>query len=224
MKFTISLILFTIIAVIMMAIFNIPLWILFVLVIAISLGRTAYVMHILYRCQDVKKIERFLTSSMKNPLYNYTLSLKNSSADIQRRAIDNLLATYKSPIMQATHRANRAMLDHQYPVAKQFAEQIPNDVMRNYQLALIDATQGQEKAQQYVLAKPWMTSLVAAVFHYKKGQLAEYEVQKNNALQQSGGIQYFTNYYFFEHIREKVKTPKANKNKSKNKKSELVHN
>ena len=120
--------------------------------------------------------------------------------------------------MQATHQANRAMLDHQYPVAKQFAEQIPNDVMRNYHLALIDATQGQEKAQHYVLAKPWMTSLIAAVFHYKKGQLDEYELQKKNTLQQSRGIQYFTNYYFFEHINDKVKASKA-----KNKKTQLVH-
>ena len=220
MNFTVSLVLFTIIAGIVGVIFKIPLWILIALVITISLGRTAYVIHILYRCQDVTKIERFLKSSMKNPLYNYTLSLKNSSVDIQRRAIDNILATYKSPIVQATHRANRAMLDHQYPVAKQFAEQIPNDLMRNYNLALIDATQGQAKAQHYVLAKPWMTSLIAAVFHYKKGQLDEYEVQKNNTLQQSGGIQYFTNYYFFEHIHEKVKTPKA----TKNKKAQLVHN
>lgn len=219
MKFTVSLILFTIIAVIMMGIFNIPLWIVFVLVIAISLGRTAYVMHILYRSRDVKKIERFLTSSMKNPLYNYTLSLKNSSTNIQRQAIDNILATYKSPIMQATHRANRAMLDHQYPVAKQFAEQIPNDLLRNYHLALIEATQGQATAQHYVLAKPWMASLIAAVFHYKKGQLNEYELQKNNTLQQSRGIQYFTNYYFFEHINEKVKAPKEKK-----KKAHLVHN
>ena len=220
MNFTVSLILFTIIAGIMMVIFNIPFWILIVLVIAISLGRTAYVIHILYRCQDVAKIERFLKSTMKNPLYNYTLSLKSSSVDIQRRAIDNILATYKSPIMQATHRANRAMLDHQYPVAKQFAEQIPNDLLRNYHLALIDATQGQAKAQHYVLAKPWMTSLIAAVFHYKKGQLDEYEIQKKNALQQSRGIQYFTNYYFFEHINDKVKVPKANKKK----KTHLVHN
>ena len=219
MKFTVSLILFTIIAGIMMVIFNIALWILFVLVIAISLGRTAYIIHILYRSQDVKIIERFLTSSMKNPLYNYTLSLKSSSVDIQRQAIDNILATYKSPIMQATHRANRAMLDYQYPVAKQFAEQIPNDLMRNYHLALIDATQGQEKAQHCVLAKPWMTSLITAVFHYKKGQLDEYEIQKKNALQQSRGIQYFTNYYFFEHINDKVKVPKANKKK----KTQLVH-
>ena len=220
MNFTVSLVLFTIIAGIMMVIFNIPFWILIVLVITSSLGRTVYVIHILYRCQDVAKIERFLKSTMKNPLYNYTLSLKSSSVDIQRRAIDNILATYKSPIMQATHRANRAMLDHQYPVAKQFAEQIPNDVMRNYHLALIDATQGQAKAQHYVLAKPWMTSLIAAVFHYKKGQLDEYEIQKKNTLQQSRGIQYFTNYYFFEHINEKVKAPKANKKK----KTQLVYN
>ncbi len=219
MNFTVSLILFTIIAGMMMVIFNIPFLILVVLVITISLGRTAYVINILYRCQDVTKIERFLKSSMKNPLYNYTLSLKSSSVDIQRQAIDNILATYKSPIMQATHRANRAMLDYQYPVAKQFAEQIPNDLMRNYHLALIDATQGQAKAQNYVFAKPWMTSLIAAVFHYKKGQLDEYEIQKKNALQQSRGIQYFTNYYFFEHINEKVKVPKANKKK----KTQLVH-
>lgn len=220
MNFTVSLVLFTIIAGIIMFIFKIPFWILIALVITISLIRTAYVLHILYRSQDVAKIERFLKSTMKNPLYNYTLSLKNSSADIQRQAIDHILATYKSPIMQATHRVNRAMLDHQYPVAKQFAEQIPNDLMRNYHLALIEATQGQANAQNYILAKPWMTSLIAAVFHYKKGQLDEYEIQKKNALLQSRGIQYFTNYYFFEHIDEKVKTTKANKNK----KTKLVQN
>lgn len=220
MNFTVSLVLFTIIAGIIMFIFKIPFLILIVLFITISLARTAYVIHILYRSQNLAKIERFLKSTMKNPLYNYTLSLKNSSLDIQRQAIDHILATYKSPIMQATHRVNRAMLDHQYPAAKQFAEQIPNDLMRNYHLALIEATQGQANAQNYILAKPWMNSLIAAVFHYKKGQLDEYEIQKKNALHQSRGIQYFTNYYFFEHIHEKVKTTKANKNK----KTKLVQN
>ena len=76
MNFTVSLVLFTIIAGIIMFIFKIPFWILIALVITISLIRTAYVLHILYRSQDVAKIERFLKSTMKNPLYNYTLSLK----------------------------------------------------------------------------------------------------------------------------------------------------
>ncbi|MFF5995438.1 hypothetical protein AAGS61_11930 [Lysinibacillus sp. KU-BSD001] len=211
MSYTISLILFAIIAGIVAVIFKIPFWILVVTIISISLLRAGYVMYILYRSQNVQKIERFLQSSIKNPLYNYTLSLKESSPAIQKQAIDHILATYKSPIMQGTYRANRAMMDHNYSAAKDFAAQIPNDMMRNYSLALIDATQGNAKAENYILAKPWMTSLIAAVLQYKKGQMDEYEQYKIQALQYSRGIQYFTNYYYFERIHENVKTSKANK-------------
>ena len=49
-----------------------------------------------------------------------------------------------------------------------------------------------------------MKSLIEAIVSYREGDLKNYELHKNASLEQTSGIQYFSNYYFFERIQEYV--------------------
>ena len=213
MSFTIFFLLLTIILGIITVLLGLPFWLFVAAVIGVSLARTFHVIHILYRSKDVERIGRFLQSSAKNPLYHYTLSLKSGSKKSQLQAIDLILGAYRSPLIQGMYRSSRALLEHDYLKAKDFASQIPDESMRSYNLALIAAVRGEEMADNYILQKPWMSSIIAATRCYKKGDMSEFERHKQEALSTSRGIQYFSNFYYLERIHENIKVSKHKKRK-----------
>lgn len=205
MVYFISLILFAIIAGIASAIFKIPLWVIIAIIGVIAIGRLGYMLYMTYRSKDLVKLERFLASSLRNPLNQYILTQKDGDVKTQMAAIDTLLARYSSPVVQGTYKASRAMLVKDYKAAREAAATIPNMAMKDYSLALIEATIGKKnQTAQYSLAKPWMKSLIEAIVSYREGDLKNYELHKNTSLEQTSGIQYFSNYYFFKRIQEYV--------------------
>ena len=205
MVYFISLILFAILAGIASAIFQIPFWVIIAIIVIIALSRLGYMLYMTYRSKNLLKLERFLATSMRNPLNQYILTQKDGDVKTQMAAIDALLARYSSPVVQGTYKASRAMLVKDYKTAREAAATIPNIAMKNYSLALIEATIGKKNhSAQYTLAKPWMKSLIEAIVSYREGDLKNYELHKNVSLNQTSGIQYFSNYYFFERIQEYV--------------------
>ncbi|MGM9950643.1 MAG: hypothetical protein ACI33P_10975 [Lysinibacillus sp.] len=213
MGFTIFILLFAMILGIITVLLKLPLWLFVAAVIGLSLARAFQVIHVLYRSQDVERIARFLQSSAKNPLYHYTLSLKSGSRQAQLQAIDLVLGAYRSPLIQGMYRSSRAMLEHDYSAAKGFASQIPDEAMRSYTLALVAAAQGEKAAGSYILQKPWMSSIIAATQFYKNGDMTEFERHKQEALANSRGIQYFSNFYYLERIHENIKVSERKKRK-----------
>ena len=213
MNFTRFILLFAIISGIITVLLGLPFWLFVAAVIGVSLARTFHVIHILYRSRDVEKIGRFLQSSAKNPLYHYTLSLKSGSKQAQLQAIDLVLGAYKSPLIQGMYRSSRAMLEHDYSAAKDSASRIPDDSMRSYTLALVAAAKGEETTGNFMLQKPWMSSIIAATRSYKQGDMTEFERHKQEALANSSGIQHFSNFYYLERIHENIKVSKRKKQK-----------
>ena len=205
MVYFVSLILFSILAGIVAGIFQIPFGVIASLIIIIAIGRLGYILYMTYRSKNLVKVERFLASSIRNPLNQYILTQKDGDVKTQMAAIDALLARYSSPVVQGTYKASRAMLIKDYKTAREAAATIPNIAMKNYSLALIEATVGKKNnIAEYTLAKPWMKSLIEAIVSYREGDLKNYELHKNTSLEQTSGIQYFSNYYFFERIQEYV--------------------
>ena len=205
MVYFVSLILFSILAGIVAGIFQIPFGVIASLIIIIAIGRLGYILYMTYRSKNLVKVERFLASSIRNPLNQYILTQKDGDVKTQMAAIDALLARYSSPVVQGTYKASRAMLIKDYKTAREAAATIPNIAMKNYSLALIEATIGKKNhSAQYTLAKPWMKSLIEAIVSYREGDLKNYELHKNVSLNQTAGIQYFSNYYFFERIQQYV--------------------
>ena len=206
MVYFISLILFAILAGVVSAIFKIPFWVIVIIIGIITTGRLVYTFYMTYRCKDLMKLERFLASSIRNPLNQYILTQKEGDVNTQMAAIDSLLARYSSPVVQGTYKASRAMLLKDYKTAREAAATIPNMAMKNYSLVLIEVMIGKKNnIAGYTLAKPWMKSLIEAIVSYREGDLQNYEIHKNASLSQTAGIQYFSNYYFFERIVEYVK-------------------
>ena len=205
MVYFVSLILFSILAGIVAGIFQIPFGFIATLIIIIAISRLGYILYMTYRSKNLVKLERFLASSMRNPLNQYILTQKDGDVKTQMAAIDTLLARYSSPVVQGTYKASRAMLVKDYKTAHEAAATIPNIAMKNYSLALIEATIGKKHhIAGYTLAKPWMKSAIEAIVSYREGDLTNYELHKNASLDQTSGIQYFANYYFFERIQEYV--------------------
>lgn len=206
MVYFISLFLFAILAGVASVIFKIPFWVIIIIIVMITTGRLMYTLYMTYRSKDLMKLERFIVASMRNPLNQYMLTQKDGDIKTQMAAIDTLLARYSSPVVQGTYKASRAMLVKDYNIAREAAATIPNIAMKNYSLALIEAMIGKKNhIAGYTLAKPWMKSLIEAIVSYREGDLQNYELHKNASLSQTSGIQYFSNYYFFERIGEYVK-------------------
>lgn len=205
MVYTISILLFALLAGVAAAIFKIPFWMIVVLIVAISFGRLGYTFYMTYKSKDLDKLEKFLGAS-RNPLNQYILTHKDGDTEKRLAAIEHLLARYSSPVVQGTYKADRAMLKRQYTEARQAAATIPNVAMKNYSLALIEAIMGKKSAtSQYAIAKPWMKSMIAAILSYRTGDQHAYAKHKEEVLATSAGIQYFSNYYFLERIAEFVK-------------------
>lgn len=205
MVYFVSLFLFALLAGIASAIFQIPFSVVVVIIVIISFSRLGYMLYMTYRSKNLVKLERFLASSMRNPLNQYMLTQKDGDITAQMAAIDALLAKYSSPVVQGTYKAGRAMLVKDYKAARDAAAIIPNIAMKNYSLALIEAMIGKKSnIAEYPLAKPWMKSLMEAIVSYREGDLQNYELHKNASLDQTSGIQYFSNYYFFERIQEYI--------------------
>lgn len=203
MTYTMGLMIFAIIAGIIMGIFNIPFWILVVTILSLGLIRLIYIFYVLYYVQNIKRVQSYLTSIKRHTLYAYALTLPKGTKSEQIQAIDKILAKYKSPLMQATYRTNRALLNKDYEEAKKAVEPIQDKPLGQFSLALIYALQeDKEHAHSFNLAKPWMKPLIEAVLSYKEGHINDFERCRDVALQHSRGIQYYSNYYFFERIDE----------------------
>jgi len=158
-----------------------------------------------YKSKNLDKLEKFLLAS-RNPLNQYIYTHKDGDIETRLAAIDVLLARYPSPVVQGTYKADRAALKRQYTEARDAAATIPNVAMKNYSLALVEACLGRKSASsQYTLAKPWMQSMIAAIVSYRTGDQKAYLKHKEETLETCAGIQYFSNYYFFERIQEYIK-------------------
>ena len=110
MVYFISLILFAILAGIASAIFKIPFWVIIAIIVIIALSRLGYMLYMTCGDETFVKLERFLATSMRNPLNQYILTQKKTETSKQMTAIDALLARYSSPVVQGTYKASRAML------------------------------------------------------------------------------------------------------------------
>ncbi|WP_332645223.1 hypothetical protein [Lysinibacillus sp. 54212] len=203
MTYTIGIIIFSVIAGILMAVFSIPFWFFVVTILIIGLIRLAYIFFILYYIQNPKLIQGYLKSNKRHTLYAYALTLPNGSKSEQIQAIDKILAKYPSPLMQATYGANRAILQMDFEAAKKAIEPIKDQPLGQYTLALIQAFQGnQNDANSFRLSKKWMKPLIEAVLAFQDGDRIRYEEFREEALKHARGIQHYTIYHFFLRIGE----------------------
>lgn len=206
MSYIIAFIFIAILVGVVSMLFNIPLWLLIVLVIVIFGGRMLSVLNVTYRSKNLEKIEAHLASTKNNQLNQYILAQKEGTHAEQTEALDQVLLRYTAPLVQGTYKATRAMLHKDTKGALEAAATIPNVLMKNFALAQIEACIGKRTvAGSYQLAKPWMRSMIAAIISYRDGDMLAFKRQKEAALNESAGIQYFSNYYFFERIGEYVK-------------------
>ena len=205
MVYTLAIIVGLGMAFILQFVFNIPFmttFISFVLVFALYAG---YNLYMTYKSKNLASLARFLEKSA-NTLNYFFFTQKEGSVEEQQKALQDVLLSYPSKIVQGQYKAYSAMLDKNYQQALTHAESIPNAAMRNESVALVEATIGKKSAaEQMILGRPAFKHFILAITAYRAKDMKAFENHKQQCLDKSSGAQYFSNYYFLERIAQYVK-------------------
>lgn len=192
-------------AVILQFIFNIPFAITLAVAAVILIVRAIYNIYMTYKCKDLSRLEKFLQKS-PNTLNYFFFTQKNGTIDEQTAALDDVLKSYSSPIVQGQYKAYQAILTRNYQQAVVHAKAIPNTVMRNETLAFVEATCGKRSAaEQLAIGKPWFKAFIFAIIAYRAKDMTAFEKYKQQCLDNCAGAQYFSNTYFLARLHEYVK-------------------
>lgn len=185
---------------IIVAMFNLPFWIAIAIIIIISVVNLGYILHIMYRSQNMDTVSKYLMKNQKNPIFAYTYAMAKGSSIEINEALAAVLAKYKSPYIQTVYKMNYAIWHADYEQARLEAMSIKDKPLGQYGMALIYSLQGdQEKTNTITLKRNWQKLCIDAILAYKE-QSSDYEEKKQLALKASKGIQLFLNYYFFDRL------------------------
>ena len=131
---------------------------------------------------------------------------KEGTFEEQQKALNDVLLSYPSKIVQGQYKAYSAMLEKNHKQALMHAESIPSPAMRNESVALVEAVLGKKSAaEQMILGRTAYKHFILAITAYRAKDMKSFEQHKHECLARCSGAQYFTNYYFFERIAEYVK-------------------
>ena len=126
--------------------------------------------------------------------------------------LEKVVAKYKQSTYQASFGAQLYLLQSNVNAAKQMVEPAKNSAIGQYTLALIDAVTGfEEQALSYKVEKEWMQHSVLANIAYAKGDVATLEKEAALAVEQTKGVQRYSNYYTFKRMIDKAKNNEQEK-------------
>lgn len=183
--------------------FDLPLWVLFSVIIVLSLLRLLYMFYILYKTKNRSLIYKFVKANRNNPVYGYAYSLTTLDTGQITVEIDRILKKYKQPKMQALYKTSKALLNEDYDLAKKEIISLEKDVFGQLSLAQIAAMENnREEAKQYKLPDAWMNAFIEAIFALHEKDLTKFEEQSTIVLDESNGLQHFSNFYLLEKMKQ----------------------
>ena len=205
MMYILAIVVALVMAFILQFIFNIPFALTVAILALLFTIRAVYNFYMTYKCKDLHKLEKYLDKS-PNTLNYYFFTQKSGNVEQQKIALDDVLKSYSSAIVQGQYKAQQAILDKNYQQAITQAKSIPNTVMRNETLAFVEATVGKRSAaEQLAIGKPWFKHFIFAIVAYRGKDTKAFDSHKQQCLKNCAGAQYFSNYYFLERLGEYVK-------------------
>lgn len=183
-----------------------PLWIALALFVVIAGMDILRMLYVVYFSRNLKQVTKFVDQQQNNPMFIFMQRLRKGTDEELLAAIDEILAKYKQPQVQAVYGANRAMMQGDFLEARHWAEPIASSEIGQYTMALIEAMQGKrEEAGRYSFQKDWMKASIEAnlAFVEKDRKTFDREVQKS--IDNAKGIQYYTNTYVFKRMKDEWK-------------------
>lgn len=183
-----------------------PIWVVFVIIILFSVLRFYRMYNIVYKSKNIEQMAKFFQANKRNPLYGYTASLQSMDNATIKAASERILAKYKQPELQAIHKTNIAILEKDYAKAQREIQPIAGTGQGQITLAQIHALRNKPlEIQKLSFDEPWAKAMVAAILALHKKDLTTFEEQRKIALDNSTGMQHFSNYYALEKLKKEMR-------------------
>lgn len=186
-------------------IFELSNWVFVVVILVYVAIIIGYYSYLLLKSKNLSKIQKFVAKNKKNPIYRYMLlNSRDASAEEKIAALEEVLSKYKKPNFQATYGVMLNILKEDYDEAENCAKPLLGTEEGDYNLELIRVLKGDLQAPSRTFKKQWMNDSIKANIAYMQKDLPKFDEYVERSLSNTGGLQYFNNYYSFKQLRLKL--------------------
>jgi len=154
-----------------------------------------------YLSNNLKSIEKFLEANNKKPLFAYPLAMAKGNRVEVEESLRAILAKHKQPYMQNVYQTILALHHNDIDEAEKYAQQVDGEPLKSYYAAYIAAKKGdfvEAARHEENLSLEWMRHALHALYAHEKGQHEEFEVESNQAIAESRGIQKYILVHSFK--------------------------
>ncbi len=185
-----------------MLFYELPFWLIFITVMVFYLLiQLAPQLYVVYGSNNLTRIEKHLIRNRKNPVFALPLALKNGDKEEIRKAIETILARYKSPYMQQVYKTILAIFERNVAGAEAHAKQIQKEPLRSYYIAYVEVLKGNYEEARNIkdsqLKSAWMQHAIEALIAKEQGNHTLYEEEAEKSIFHARGVQKFSLYYSF---------------------------
>lgn len=166
------------------------------IIVGITLLNIGFYLYVMLQSQNIKLINYLLSTNIKEPAYAYIVALKNENIDEAITQLKKAVRKYKNTTHENSYAFILAILNEDFDAARNYALAMENEGIRTYNLALLDAYEGNgEQHLDTVFSKPWMSAAIKTTHYFTQQSSELYERYKLETLQLSKGIQHAANLY-----------------------------
>ena len=178
------------------------------LVIAIIIGLTfiniGFLLYVAILSQNINLINYVLKRNKKEPTYAYILALKNEDIKEAKIQLNKAISKHKNTAHENTFAFILDLFNEDFDAARNHALAMKDEGIRTYNLALLDAYDGNgEQHLDTVFSKPWMSAGLKMTHYFTQGNRDFYEKYKTETIQLSKGIQHAANLYSIQYNEKK---------------------
>lgn len=182
-----------------------PVWVAYVILAVIAVIELQNMLYAAYFSKNLTKLTKYVEKNKKNPVYKYTDLMREGTDEQLIEAINLILKKYKQPKIQAIYGANAAILQKDFEAARCKVKPVANTELGQYTMALIEAMTGKrEEAMKFHLKKDWMNASIEANLAYTEQDYETFNRQADRAIDEAAGMQYYSNYYVFKRMKDKI--------------------
>jgi hypothetical protein len=160
-------------------------------------------MYIVYKSNNLKRIERYLEENMRKPLFAYVLAIKTGDRDAIIQVINKILSKYKQPYMQEVYKTNLALYENDVSLFDTLARRISKEPLRTYYIAYAEALRGnyeEARTLKATLPSDWMPYAIEAIIAKEQGDLDSFRREAGASVECARGIQKFNLLYAFQRM------------------------
>lgn len=186
--------------------YHYPFWFIYICVLVLALLLLVVPqMHIVYKSNNLKRIERYLEENKRKPIFAFPLAVKTGESEKIIDALEAILTKYKQPYIQEVYKTVFAFYEKDKNVSKieHLAKQIRKEPLRTYYLAYAEVLKSNfEEARNLKEQLPtgWWQHAIEAIIANEQGDMITFQKEAKCSVEHARGVQKFTLFYSFKQM------------------------